>query len=44
MSSQYLKDTVDQIINFFQSNTAFSQTIALEAAAAVQVYLVCAGF
>lgn len=34
---QYLKDTVDQIVNFFQSNTTFSQTIALEAAAAVQV-------
>ncbi|KAL5551261.1 hypothetical protein UlMin_001437, partial [Ulmus minor] len=32
----YMKDTIDQIINFFQSNTAVSQTIALETAAAVQ--------
>ncbi|KAJ7944655.1 pleckstrin-likey (PH) domain-containing protein [Quillaja saponaria] len=33
----YLKDTVDQIINFFESNTAVSQTIALETAAAMQM-------
>lgn len=34
---QYLKDSIDRIINFFQSNAAVSQTIALETAAAVQV-------
>lgn len=34
---QYLKDSIDQIIDFFASNTTVSQTIALEAAAAVQV-------
>ncbi|XP_057978559.1 uncharacterized protein LOC131164992 isoform X2 [Malania oleifera] len=33
----YLKDSIDQIVNFFESNTAVSQTIALETAAAVQV-------
>ncbi|XP_022864122.1 uncharacterized protein LOC111384115, partial [Olea europaea var. sylvestris] len=33
----YLKDSIDQIINFFQSNVAVSQTIALETASAVQV-------
>ncbi|XP_062073801.1 uncharacterized protein LOC133778015 isoform X2 [Humulus lupulus] len=33
----YMKDTIDQIINFFQSSTAVSQTLALEAAAAVQM-------
>lgn len=33
----YLKDSIDQIINFFESNTAVSQTIALETAAAVQM-------
>ncbi|TMX02660.1 hypothetical protein EJD97_020565 [Solanum chilense] len=32
----YLKDSIDQIINFFESNAAVSQTIALETAAAVQ--------
>lgn len=34
---QYLKDSIDQIVNFFESNVAVSQTIALETAAAVQV-------
>lgn len=34
---QYMKDAIDQIIKFFQSSTAVSQTLALEAAAAVQV-------
>lgn len=34
---QYLKDSIDQIVKFFESNTAVSQTIALETAAAVQV-------
>ncbi|CAN4127752.1 unnamed protein product [Withania somnifera] len=33
----YLKDSIDQIINFFESNAAVSQTIALETAAAVQM-------
>ncbi|KAE8055526.1 hypothetical protein FH972_012359 [Carpinus fangiana] len=33
----YLKDSIEQIINFFESNTAVSQTIALETAAAVQM-------
>ncbi|KAM6557396.1 hypothetical protein CsatB_004415 [Cannabis sativa] len=33
----YIKDTIDQIINFFQSSTDVSQTLALEAAAAVQM-------
>ncbi|XP_065619172.1 uncharacterized protein LOC112023786 [Quercus suber] len=33
----YLKDSIDQIINFFKSSTAVSQTIALETAAAVQM-------
>lgn len=39
---QYLKDSIDEMINFFESNTAVSQTIALETAAAVQVYSTCA--
>lgn len=34
---QYLKDSIDEIVKFFESNTAVSQTIALETAAAVQV-------
>lgn len=34
---QYIKDSIDQIVKFFESNTAVSQTIALETAAAVQV-------
>ena len=34
---QYIKDAIDQIMKFFQSSTAVSQTLALEAAAAVQV-------
>lgn len=34
---QYLKDSIDGIINFFESSNAVSQTIALETAAAVQV-------
>jgi vacuolar protein sorting-associated protein 13A/C len=34
---QYLKDSIDGIINFFESSKAVSQTIALETAAAVQV-------
>lgn len=33
----YMKDSIGQIIKFFESNTAVSQTIALEAAAAVQM-------
>ncbi|KAH9720888.1 PH domain-containing protein [Citrus sinensis] len=33
----YLKDSIDEIVKFFESNTAVSQTIALETAAAVQV-------
>lgn len=33
----YLKDSIDQIVNFFQSNAAVSQTVALETAAAVQL-------
>ncbi|KAA8522113.1 hypothetical protein F0562_012573 [Nyssa sinensis] len=33
----YLKDSMDQIISFFESNAAVSQTIALETAAAVQM-------
>jgi hypothetical protein len=41
---QYLKDSIEQIINFFESNTAVSQTIALETAAAVQVCLSCGTF
>lgn len=36
---QYLKDSIDHIINFFKSNTAVSQTVAMETAAAVQVLL-----
>jgi vacuolar protein sorting-associated protein 13A/C len=32
----YLKDSIDGIVNFFESSTAVSQTIALETAAAVQ--------
>ncbi|EOA17894.1 hypothetical protein CARUB_v10006303mg [Capsella rubella] len=32
----YLKDSIDGIVNFFESRTAVSQTIALETAAAVQ--------
>lgn len=33
----YLKDSIDGIINFFESSKAVSQTIALETAAAVQM-------
>ncbi|EEF45057.1 vacuolar protein sorting-associated protein, putative [Ricinus communis] len=33
----YLKDSIDEIIKFFESNHAVSQTIALETAAAVQM-------
>ncbi|KAK7307747.1 hypothetical protein VNO77_41077 [Canavalia gladiata] len=33
----YIKDSIDQIVKFFESNTAVSQTIALETAAAVQM-------
>ncbi|KAK7309084.1 hypothetical protein RJT34_05549 [Clitoria ternatea] len=33
----YMKDSIDQIVKFFDSNTAVSQTIALETAAAVQM-------
>ncbi|KAF6135502.1 hypothetical protein GIB67_015355 [Kingdonia uniflora] len=33
----YMKDPIDQIIDFFQSNAAVSQTVALETAAAVQM-------
>ena len=38
MLSQYLKNSIDQIIDFFGSNSAVSQTIAVETAAAVQVF------
>lgn len=38
----YLKDSIDGIVNFFESSTAVSQTIALETAAAVQVCLIFA--
>lgn len=37
--NQYLKDSVDQIVNFFESSAAVTQTVALETAAAVQVWL-----
>ncbi|XP_058190168.1 uncharacterized protein LOC131307586 isoform X5 [Rhododendron vialii] len=33
----YLKDSIDRIINFFESNTVVSQAVALETAAAVQM-------
>nr|XP_027080056.1 uncharacterized protein LOC113703042 isoform X2 [Coffea arabica] len=33
----YLKDSIDGIVNFFESNAAVSQTVALETAAAVQM-------
>ncbi|XP_057487524.1 uncharacterized protein LOC130773593 isoform X2 [Actinidia eriantha] len=33
----YLKDSLDQIISFFESNTVVSQAVALETAAAVQM-------
>lgn len=33
----YLKDSIDQVVDFFKSNTAISQTLALETAAAVQM-------
>ncbi|KAF8032759.1 hypothetical protein BT93_D1608 [Corymbia citriodora subsp. variegata] len=33
----YLKDSIDQVIKFFESNSGVSQTIALETAAAVQM-------
>ncbi|KAK1438468.1 hypothetical protein QVD17_04277 [Tagetes erecta] len=33
----YLKNSIDQIVNFFESNAAVSQKIALETAAAVQL-------
>ncbi|XP_043715720.1 uncharacterized protein LOC122664096 isoform X2 [Telopea speciosissima] len=33
----YLKDSIDQIITFFESSTIVSQTIAVETAAAVQM-------
>ncbi|KAH7549714.1 hypothetical protein JRO89_XS13G0070800 [Xanthoceras sorbifolium] len=35
--AEYLKDSIGEMINFFESNTAVSQTIALETAAAVQI-------
>lgn len=35
---QYLKDAIHEIIKFFESNHSVSQTIALETAAAVQVF------
>lgn len=37
VNGQYLKDSIDSIINFFESNAGVSQKIALETAAAVQV-------
>ncbi|XWS62075.1 hypothetical protein CRYUN_Cryun07bG0179900 [Craigia yunnanensis] len=33
----YLKDSLEEVINFFESNTAVSQTIELETATAVQM-------
>ncbi|CAK8539544.1 unnamed protein product [Lathyrus sativus] len=33
----YMKDSIDQIVKFFESDTAVSHTIALETAAAVQM-------
>ncbi|OIV92802.1 hypothetical protein TanjilG_00936 [Lupinus angustifolius] len=33
----YIKESIDQIVKFFESNTAVSQTIAVETAAAVQM-------
>ncbi|KAL4281357.1 hypothetical protein GQ457_03G021640 [Hibiscus cannabinus] len=33
----YLKDSLDEVVNFFESSTAVSQTIALETATAVQM-------
>ncbi|MED6185793.1 hypothetical protein PIB30_060531 [Stylosanthes scabra] len=33
----YIKDSIDQIVKFFESDAAVSQTIALETAAAVQM-------
>ncbi|KAK8614167.1 hypothetical protein V6N13_122539 [Hibiscus sabdariffa] len=33
----YLKESIDEVINFFESNTAVSQTIAVETATAVQM-------
>ncbi|KAL6985853.1 hypothetical protein U1Q18_019226 [Sarracenia purpurea var. burkii] len=33
----YLKDSIDRIISFFESNTVVSQAVALETAAAVQM-------
>ncbi|KAK3008800.1 hypothetical protein RJ639_013898 [Escallonia herrerae] len=33
----YLKDSIDRIVTFFESNVAVSQTIALETAAALQM-------
>lgn len=35
---QYLKDSIDQIVAFFKSSPTISQTLAIETAAAVQVY------
>lgn len=37
---QYLKDSIDQIISFFKSNTTVTQNLALETAAAVQVFII----
>lgn len=34
---QYLKDSIDQIIDFFQSSATVSQTLVQETASAVQV-------
>ncbi|CAL0314336.1 unnamed protein product [Lupinus luteus] len=35
--AEYIKESIDQIVKFFESNTAVSQTIAVETAAAVQM-------
>lgn len=35
---QYIKDSIDSIVNFFESNAGVSQKIALETVAAVQVF------
>lgn len=37
--NQYLKSSIDQVLNFFQNSDAISETVALETAAALQVYV-----
>lgn len=38
MFQQYLKESIDQIVAFFKSSSAISQNLALETAAALQVF------